>query len=245
MVNVEGFHIPLLEGEAYQGVSGTLRLHLGPLAVGGSVAYSGVGLFNDFSGGNLSLFAGAGVDLGGVVLAAAMPLSYSEGTVDFTGRRLNITIGLGGVQKKSIWRFGRRFISIGGAALYYNHMGLAGFDEEGNFVFNQNPDWLNARVGIISDVRTPEGMSLLDVSFDLNFLKAQEEEEEINPLDFVDATLSFVSKALVLGASYHGKDGYLFSAGIALRNLAKVWGEFKFDKEFHYVGWGAFAQVTF
>lgn len=243
MVDVEAFHIPLAPDAAYQGVLGSLRLHLGPASLGGSVVYSADNLVGDFSKGNISLFAGGALELGGLVVGAAMPLNYAAGSVDLTGTRMNIAVGFGGVKRARIWRYGNRFVKIGGSAIYYNHRGLAGFDESGQFVINKDPDWLNARVGIIADVRSYKGTSLFDLSFDLNFFKDTDEKK--NPLKYIYATLAVASRPLVLGATYAGESGYSFSAGLAFGRMLKAWGMFKFDKQFNYLGWGAFAQVSF
>ncbi len=244
MLDVEGFYIPLGETESFQGLCGTLRLTFGPLALGASVIYSGYNLMDNIENGSLSITAGAGFEISGLVGAVYMPVPFDveSGSVNMSGQNLLLAFGIGNIKKG--WTFtGRQYVNFkkGGGAIYYINSGIMGFDEKGDFVVNQTIDWLNGEVGIFSNAKTKDSLAVLDIRFNLNFLK--NETEEANILNYVFATLQFESGAWILGATYDYGNRYLFDVGISLK-VIKGWAELSFDTEFNMLGWGAFVQVS-
>ena len=253
--NAEAFYIPVEEDLAQEGAAVLLRLNLGPLAIGGGGLYSGYNLVEDLSkgtdfedlNGGLVALVDAGLNLGGIVAAAYMPVpvDYKSGSMAISGKKLNLAVGLGGITKG--WRYnGYRWEKYkkGGGAIYYINKGVMGFDENGEFYVNKDVDWLDAEVGIYSTALEKDSFAVLDMKINLNFFKLPEEERQDKLLNYLFATLQFQSGGIVLGATYNYGRNFAFDFGISLATL-KGWVETSFDTNFNMLGWGGYLQLAF
>jgi len=259
-IELEAFYRPLEESQSYQNVSLTFRLPFNYFSAAVTASYGGENLLDKVQSSdivwdneikNVEFSANVAVQLSALIAAVTVPrfnVNFEEKEVRLSDNNVKVAIGLGNVKLDVDRRsYMPKLVKKGGAALYYINEDLLYVNSDG-INPNTNPDWMNAKAGLLADAVGYNGRVVLDISFDLrgvDALKNAPDEEQGNVLlKYLCATLEIEGEPLIIGATYN-QSGFLFSGGLNLFRMLKGWAEVVFDDQFNMQGIGGFVQLYF